>query len=303
MDVHGVRLHWTECGPASIQAPLVLLHGLGDSHLTWKRFAPILAARRRVLMPDAPGCGLSDRPDAPYTLQWHTDLITEWLNNLGYDKIDAVGHSYGGGVAQMLTLQSSLRIRRLGLIASGGLGPRLGFWLRLAAVPGLLEYLGQPCMGPGTRLALANARRFIAEEDILALSEMNAQPGTARALARTISDVVSWRGQDRQFFDYAHEGHRLPPIALFWGDCDDVTPIDDAREFARSVLHVELHEFTGSGHYLHHQQPEALARRLQHFLDKPRVRPARVPVTGLGCVQPPLPSREWAYATGSTTRA
>jgi pimeloyl-ACP methyl ester carboxylesterase len=117
---------------------------------------------------------------------------------------------------------------------------------------------------------------------------MNAQPGTARALARTLSDVVTWRGQGRHFLDYAHRGQRLPPIALFWGDRDDVTPIEDARQFVRSVQHVKLHEFPGSGHYLHHEQPETLALRLQYFLDMPRVRPARVPTESYRPAQPAL---------------
>jgi pimeloyl-ACP methyl ester carboxylesterase len=274
--IRGVRVHWAECGPASNKVPLVLLHGISDSHLTWKPVAAALAADRRVLMPDAPGCGLSDRPDASYALRWHAGVLTDWLKTLGLTMVDVVGHSFGGGLAQMLLVQRSLRVRRLGLIASGGLGRRVGILLRIAALPGLVEYFGQPFMAAGTRLALRGVGPFIAAEDVEALSAMNATSGTARALARTMQDVLSLRGQSRHFFHHVHEMNELPPVTLFWGDRDLVTPIEDALAFLRKVRHVTLHRFNGCGHYVHHEQPELLVQKLLTFLDAPFALPLRV---------------------------
>jgi pimeloyl-ACP methyl ester carboxylesterase len=267
--IDGMRLHWAECGVSSTKPPLVLLHGLNDSHLTWNRLAPLLAADRRVLMPDAPGCGLSDRPDASYQLEWHAHMIVRWLESLGLNEVDLVGHSFGGGVGQRMLLEPDFSIRRLGLIASGGLGPRIAFWLRLAAVPGVVEHLGQPFMAAGTRLALRAAGACMHEQDIAELSEMNAAPGSARALARTVQDVISWRGQSRHFLQRAHEAARLPPIKLFWGDRDTITPYADAVSFAAAVQHVSFEAFEGCGHFLHQEQPAALALRLREFLDLP----------------------------------
>lgn len=89
----GVDLHWAELGEGR---PLVLLHVLADSHLSWSRVAPALAPHRRVLMPDLAGHGLSSRPDASYALKWHAQLITGWLDALALVDADVVGHSYGG---------------------------------------------------------------------------------------------------------------------------------------------------------------------------------------------------------------
>src|SRR5690242_13215068 len=93
--VAGTDVHWTEAGDGR---PLVLLHGLADCHRTWHRVVPALAQSRRVLVPDLPGHGLSGRPDAPYTLDWHANVIGSWLASLGLEKVDVVGHSFGGGV-------------------------------------------------------------------------------------------------------------------------------------------------------------------------------------------------------------
>jgi hypothetical protein len=57
VSVEGMRLHWAEMGGANQKVPVVLLHGLNDSYLTWKRVAPELAVDQRVLMPDLPTVG------------------------------------------------------------------------------------------------------------------------------------------------------------------------------------------------------------------------------------------------------
>ncbi len=276
--VDGMRLHWAECGTATDKAPLVLLHGINDSHLTWKRIAPALAADRRVLMPDAPGCGLSERPDASYHLDWHAHVIARWLEVLGLSEVDVAGHSFGGGVAQMLLLEPTLNVRRLALIASGGLGPHVAFWLRLATLPGVVELFGQPFMAAGTRLTLRAAGGRISEQDIAELSAMNAAPGTARAFARTVENVVSWRGQSQNFFQHIHEIQQVPPITLFWGDQDGITPLEDALSFVRTVKGVGFERFEGCGHYLHHEQPDDLSRRLREFLDTFQTHALELPV-------------------------
>src|SRR5690348_9469385 len=99
--IRGVDLHWIEAGTGPA---LVLLHGLGDSHQTWSKVVPVLARRRRVLVPDLCGHGLSARPDAAYTLDWHASILGEWLVELGIEEADVVGHSYGGGIAQWMLL-------------------------------------------------------------------------------------------------------------------------------------------------------------------------------------------------------
>ncbi|MBA2684588.1 MAG: alpha/beta fold hydrolase, partial [Gemmatimonadaceae bacterium] len=144
--VRGHRLHWTEMGEGP---PLLLLHGLCDSHRTWLKAAPLLARNHRVLMLDLAGHGLSDRPDASYCLEWHARLVGMWMDALALENVDVIGHSYGGGVALWMTLlRHGARVRKLGLVASGGLGKEVAFALRLASLPLFVEHFGQPFL-PG----------------------------------------------------------------------------------------------------------------------------------------------------------
>jgi len=123
---------WGEMGEGP---PLVLLHGLLDTHRTWRRAAPHLARTFRVLMPDLPGNGYSGRPDAPYTLTWNAQVVAQWMESIGVDRAHVCGHSYGGGVAQWMVLEQRARVDRLALVSSGGLGRQVAAGMRLAAFP------------------------------------------------------------------------------------------------------------------------------------------------------------------------
>ena len=264
----GVRIHWIELGRLGGETPVVLLHGLSDAHFTWRSIAPDLARDRLVLVPDLPGHGLSDRPDASYALDWYARLMSRWIERLDLDQVDIVGHSLGGGIAQMLLLETcNSRIRRLVLAAAGGLGRDVAWALRLASLPTIVEHLGQPFMGLGTRLALGHWRGVLPPGHTAALAATNAKEGTARAFARTVHDIIDWRGQRRSFLARAHEIVRLPPMAVLWGDRDAIIPIAHGRALAQSVNGVRFQEIKGCGHYLHHDDPPAFLRAVHSALD------------------------------------
>lgn len=269
--IDGVRIHWVELGAADGNVPLVLLHGLYDCHRTWKYVAPELARERRVLMPDLPGHGLSDRPDASYKLDWYARVTSRWLESLGLHAVDVVGHSFGGGVAQMLLLECAERIRRLILAASGGLGREIHAALRLASTPRVVETLGQRFMALGTHLVLLRDPGFTVA-DAHELARVNAAPGSARAFARTVRDVIDWRGQRRVFFDRAHEIPRLPPIAVLWGVRDKIIPVDHGRAFAEALEGVVYVPFDRCGHYVHREEPDAFVRTVRELLHAPTAR-------------------------------
>ena len=268
-EVDGVHLHWAQLGEPGEHPPLVLLHGLTDSHLTWYESAPELARDRLVLMPDLPGCGLSSRPDASYELSWHADVIAHWLEQLGLTSVDVVGHSFGGGVAQMLLLACPERIRRVVLVAAGGLGREVGFWLKLATFPHFVERYGQPFMAFGTRRALCSLYDERSQPQLDELLAMNARRGTARAFSRTVRDVINFQGQTRQFLQRAHEVRAFPPIAVLWGEQDSLIPIAHGRRFVLHMRGAVFRSFAGCGHYLHRDRPDEFVRVVRVFLDSP----------------------------------
>jgi pimeloyl-ACP methyl ester carboxylesterase len=281
--VEDVLLHWVEFGHPDDKAPrrppIVLLHGLNDSHLTWRQIAPQLARDRSVFVLDLPGHGDSERPDAGYELAWYAQIVAGWIEVLGLEpreRVDIVGHSLGGGIALMLLEVCRPRIRRLVLAAPGGLGKEIIFLLRLASIPGVVERFGQPFMALGTRLSLSRWRNELPRGHIAELSAMNSRRGTARAFARTVRGLMNLSGQRHSFCRHAHEIADLPPIALLWGDLDSVIPIAHGKALADGIEGVRLTELTGCGHYLHHDDPQSFIKGVRDALDAASWPPVRL---------------------------
>lgn len=269
----GVELHWVEAGAGE---PLVLVHGLADSHRTWRRVLPVLARHRRVLALDLPGHGLSERPDAGYDLPWHARVLGQWCDYLELDRFDLVGHSYGGGVAQFLLLSHAEHVKRLALVSPGGLGREVHPALRLLALP-----FGARMLQPFMRLGTAVGTRVVGGASFLPderrwLAFANALPGSARAFARTTRGVIGLAGQSVHFLDHARRIAALPPMRLFWGDRDPVVPWHHGVEALAFLANVRLVRFAGAGHFPHLSEPDRFCAELIAFLGDPTAQPARL---------------------------
>lgn len=227
-------------------------------------------------MLDLAGHGESSRPDASYTLDWHANVVDAWLEKLGLDEVDLVGHSFGGGIAEWMLLRHRKRMRRLCLESAGGLGREVGPALRWASFPFFVERFGQPFMSFGTTRALQAAGGAFSKEEIAILARYNAIPGTARAFSRSVRDVIDRRGQHRQLFERANELSSLPPLAILWGEDDPVIPVAHGVRAAKLLEGVTLTRFFGIGHFPHRQAPALFVHALEAFLDEPHVANARL---------------------------
>ncbi|MEI8256996.1 MAG: alpha/beta fold hydrolase [Deltaproteobacteria bacterium] len=82
-------------GPA-----VLLLHGFPTSGFDWRLVADSLRrGGRRVIVPDLPGYGLSDKPrDYGYSLLEQADVLLDLLGALGVTSLDTVAHDMGTSV-------------------------------------------------------------------------------------------------------------------------------------------------------------------------------------------------------------
>ena len=270
----GTTIAWGELGSGP---PLVLVHGLQDSHRTWRRAAPHLARRFRVLLPDLAGHGGSGRPDAPYTLAWHADVLAGWMGAIGVPTAHFCGHSYGGGVAQWMLLSHRPRIDRLALVSAGGLGREVALGMRLAAFPFLGRRLTPLVMRHVVPLVLRltpgtwGGMEPEEQEEFVRATRV---PGTDRAFQRSLEGVIGVFGQHVQTAQRVCEVADLPPVALFWGEKDPILPVRHGRETARRSVGVTLTTYPSRGHYPHLEVPETFALDLVRFLEDPDRRPA-----------------------------
>ncbi len=105
--------------PGAVPAgpPLLLFNGIGAN---MELAAPLMATLNGVetLIFDLPGAGKSPPPRFPYRLFSMARLARRLLDALGYGKVDVMGVSWGGGLAQQFTIQYPKRVRRLVLAAT-----------------------------------------------------------------------------------------------------------------------------------------------------------------------------------------
>jgi len=122
IEAAGVRLAYRFWGsPAA--PPLLLLHGLADGGADWDGVAPDFARRYRVYAPDLRGHGRSDRP-GDYSVELMEGDVVAFLDALGLDQVDLIGHSMGGLVGYLLAGDHPGRVRRLVLEDVAALRPR-----------------------------------------------------------------------------------------------------------------------------------------------------------------------------------
>ncbi|MBZ9974489.1 alpha/beta fold hydrolase [Mesorhizobium sp. BR-1-1-10] len=116
LPINGVNYYYAVYGKGE---PLLLLHGgLGSIDM----FAPILpnlAENRTVIGVDLQGHGRTALGDRPFSLQAIGDDMAGIVKTLGYDKVDVMGYSLGGGVAFRMAVQHPEAVRRLVLVSTG----------------------------------------------------------------------------------------------------------------------------------------------------------------------------------------
>jgi pimeloyl-ACP methyl ester carboxylesterase len=96
--------------------PMVLLHGMGASHVHWMAVAPGLGRTFRVLAVDLPGCGRSPLGGRAATLEASYSLLRRYLRLLGEPAV-LVGNSMGGLLAMRLAAEERQLVRGLVLVA------------------------------------------------------------------------------------------------------------------------------------------------------------------------------------------
>jgi poly(3-hydroxyalkanoate) depolymerase len=221
----------TEPGP-----PLLLCNGIGASLDLLQPFVDAVDPRIEVVRFDVPGVGGSPSPRMPYNFALLAWFVGKLLDELGYDRYDVLGISWGGGLAQQLAFQHPRRCRRL-VLASTGTGTLM--------VPGKVSVLSK--MLTPRRYRDPDYAREIAAE--LYGGRMREQPAEVQALMHDQSRIGTKSGYVMQLL--AGVGwSSLPALPLIRqrtlilaGSDDPIIPLVNARIMQRLLPHATLHVF------------------------------------------------------------
>jgi haloalkane dehalogenase len=127
LEWRGMRVQYVDERPADAPLPthtFLCLHGEPTwSYLYRKMIPPFLASGARVVAPDLPGFGRSDKPadDAAYTFDFHRAFLLEFVEQLDLRNVTLVVQDWGGILGLTLPMEAPARYARL-LVMNTALG-------------------------------------------------------------------------------------------------------------------------------------------------------------------------------------
>jgi haloalkane dehalogenase len=118
-EVDGLRLHYVDEGEGT---PVVCFHGEPSwSYLYRKMLPPLVEGGHRVICPDLPGFGRSDKPTdrAWYTFERHLDHMSALLGELDLQEATVVVQDWGGPIGTSWAMQNADRVGALAILNTG----------------------------------------------------------------------------------------------------------------------------------------------------------------------------------------
>lgn len=209
-------VHWVDLGGGE-GPPVILLHGLSGSSRWWKRNAPALAARHRVIAPDVIGFGRTRCPGRMPSIAELADVLAGWMEEVEIERAHVIGHSMGGQLAVHLAARHPERVARLVLVDSAGIPrPR-------PLAPGALARFA---------LGLAPPRRW-GDPVFLPVIAGDALVAGPRVILQAVGRIL--RDDVRPLLSRI-----VAPTLIVWGEHDRVIPLEHGEELREEIAGSRL---------------------------------------------------------------
>jgi len=253
---------------AGVGRPVVMLHGLGGTKISFLPTVAALAPDRRAIAIDLPGFGDSDKPLASYDAAFFARWVVGLLDALHIDRADVIGHSMGGRVALELGISHGDRVGSLALMTPS------------------LAWRGEKRWAPYLRLLrpelglLQPAPRTVVESFVRRIIPGAQESWSAAGVDEFLRSYLTPRGRvafyaaARQIYLENGDGpegfwarlERCAPRSLFiWGRRDQLIPIGFARH-VRQALPAAQHVEVDCGHIPQFERPAPTHAALAAFL-------------------------------------
>jgi pimeloyl-ACP methyl ester carboxylesterase len=283
VDLDG-PVHHVDFGGRADGPVVVLVHGLGGSHLNWDLLAPLLTPHARVHALDLPGFGLSEPGHRGAGVRDNVLVLDRFVREVTGAPVVLVGNSMGGMISVLEAARAPARVSGLVLVDPALPAPRRRLDRRVAG-----EFALYALPGLGERYLAARRRKRGSRASVLDMLELcGVDPGAvppdlidrSAALLDQRRDVA---GMDRAFLTAARSlllllaDPRLlrramaeveAPVLLLHGDIDRLVSVEAARDAARRHPHWEYVELAGVGHVPQLQVPEQTAKHLLDWLSR-----------------------------------
>lgn len=260
----GLRLHYLDQGTGQ---PVVFIHGSGpgaSGHSNFKQNYPqFAAAGHRVIVPDLPGYGASDKPETQYTLDFFVAALSGLLDQLDIERCVLVGNSLGGAIALKLALDEPQRVSRLVLMAPGGLMEKEQYYLQMEGIQkmGAAFATGQLKDADGMR-KLLGLQLF----DASLLSDETVEERVAVVNQQPLCVLSTMQVPNMS----ARLGELQCPILGFWGMNDKFCPVAGAQTLMHACSRIRFVLLSECGHWAMVEYAELFNRECLAFIAEGR---------------------------------
>ena len=270
IEIDGLKIHYVERGKG---IPIVLLHGV-SSTLNDFTYSPIfneLSKKARVIVPDRPGYGYSERPQKTIYPSDQASILKKLLNKLGAQNPIVVGFSWSGSIAASYGLQFPESTSGLVFI-NGATYP----W------PAPVDWIYKTGVKPFWGTVIANF--LFAPIGTLVLDKNIAEvfwPGSPPENYKKIPIELIFR--PKQFYANAEDMVVLKPflaeqsknysklkapVSIIVSEDDlIVSPIIHSKALNETVINSQLLSIPDAGHPLHHSHPDEVTKVILEMLD------------------------------------
>jgi pimeloyl-ACP methyl ester carboxylesterase len=266
--VNGATIGYRDINPTAGGTPLVLICGYGLTMAEWDpTFVQTLAEGRRVIVFDNRGIGTSSGPVKGLTIATMARDTAGLIRSLGFKRVDVLGWSMGGYIAQTLALANPALVHRLVLASTDPGSPHA-----LEPKKPVVQVLTNPNLTPTSLLPIlfppnqqaAGQAWYAAIGTQPNLSSTDFATPSATMAAQEAANATRWYG--RGDGTYARLPKLKAPTWIGYGAQDVVVPPGNARLLARRIPNATAHRFPDAGHAFLFQEPAAKAGLMAAFL-------------------------------------
>lgn len=270
--------------PAGSAAPLVLVHGLGGSHLNWVNVAPELARGRRVVAVDLAGFGLTPAAGRDTGVRANASLLGRFVRDVVGAPAVLVGNSMGGMVSLLLGQSEPEIVAGLVLVdpsvptAVSNLDRLVAFQFGLYATPVLGEqllvrmrrrYTAHQRVTGTARLCFADPTRAdasVIEASASLLAYRDTLPRAEVEFLRAAKSLLTVLRRGRAYSELIRSVSA--PVLLIHGEQDRLVPVEAARRVAAANPDWATEWLAGVGHTPQLEAPDRVVERIVPWLDR-----------------------------------
>lgn len=264
IEVNGLRLRVArtpgEGAGSPGRPPLLLINGLGGALEGWQPLADELK-NRELVMVDHPGMGLSETPVCVIGMTGLADLYVAVLDELGVGRVDVLGFSFGGTIAQQLAHDHPERVNRLILAGTScGHGGVPADFMTLLMASNPLRYVFPTVRRMSAPFIYRGRAGRHPELFATELESLGSHPASLYGVFLQVAAFSTWSS-----LPWLHQ-LEVPTLVLA-GSEDPMAPAANSELLARRIPGAVLRVFDRSGHLLLFESAAQVAAVISEFLD------------------------------------